>query len=109
MFHYNYMLLRLSLPRNWSSHGEMYLQKCRELEIDPDERALPKPETEKPAGLSKQASLDSFVEAPPNVKWSRQGLLEHIMDFVISDDQVNTFYFVIAVSKEFFSLSGLLT
>jgi hypothetical protein len=56
---------------------------------------LPKLGTEKLEGLSKQASLDSFVEATSNIKWSRQGLLEHIMDFVISDDQVNMFYFVI--------------
>jgi hypothetical protein len=75
--------------RHWSSHGDMYIQKCRELEIAPDPRALPKSETEKPEGLSKQASLDSFIEATPNVKWSRQGLLEHLMDFVVSDDQVS--------------------
>jgi hypothetical protein len=88
----------------------MYIQKCRELDIAPDPCALPKQETQKPEGLSKQASLDSFIEATPNVKWSRQGLLEHIIDFVISDDQVSMVYYFcfVEVSNPFFSLFGLL-
>jgi hypothetical protein len=87
----------------------MYIQKCRELKIVPDPCALPKQETETPEGLSKQASLDSFVDAAPIVKWSRQGLLEHIIDFVVSDDQVSVVYyhFFINVFNSFFSLSGL--
>jgi hypothetical protein len=87
----------------------MYTQKCRELEIDPDARALPKQVAGPPGGLSKQASLDNFIEATPNVKWSRQGLLEHVIDLVISDDQVSTYYYHFSkVSNSFFSLSGLL-
>lgn len=82
----------------------MYIQKCRELQITPDQRALPKQETEKPEA---QTSLDGFVETTPNVKWSRQGLLEHILDFVVSDDQVSIVYDSLypAVSQLFFSHS----
>jgi hypothetical protein len=88
----------------------MYIQKCQELEVVPDPHALPKLETERAKGLSKQASLDSFVEATPNIRWSRQGLLELIMDFVISDDQVSQVYdyFFIEVSNSLFSLFELL-
>ena len=72
---------------------------------------LPKQETEKLEGLSNQTSLDSFVETTPNVKWSQQGLLEHIMDFVVSDDQVSIVYdyFYPFISKLFFSHSMSLT
>jgi len=86
----------------------MYIQKCQELEVIP--HALPKPETENTKALSKQAIIDSLIEATPNIKWSRHSLLENIMDFVISDDQVSMVYyhFFIQVSNSFFSHSGLL-
>src|SRR5882724_5041136 len=71
----------------------MYIQKCQELEVYPNPHALPKPDTEHTIGLSKQGSLNSFIEATPNIKWSRQGLLEHIIDFIISDDQVSLVYY----------------
>jgi len=94
---------------HWSSHRNRYIQKCQKLEITPDQYALPKQETEKLEGLSKQASLDNFVEATLNAKWSHQGLLEHVMDFVISDDQVSIVYYPYPViSKLFVSCSGLL-
>lgn len=37
-------------------------------------------------GLSVQGTLDGFAKPVP--KWSKEGLLEHIVDFVVSDDQV---------------------
>src|SRR5882724_9831588 len=81
------------LYTHWSSHGNMYIQKCQELEVNPNPHALPKPDTEHTKGLSKQGSLNSFIEATPNIKWSRQGLLEHIIDSIISDNQVSLVHY----------------
>ena len=38
-----------------------------------------------------QANLDGFVKSVP--KWSKEGLLEHIIDLVVSDNQVH-FHFL---------------
>lgn len=39
---------------------------------------------------STQQNLDGFLKSVP--KWSKEGLLEHIVDFVVSDDQVSLHY-----------------
>ena len=39
---------------------------------------------------STQHDLDGFIKSVP--KWSKEGLLEHIVDFVVSDDQVSDDY-----------------
>jgi hypothetical protein len=39
---------------------------------------------------STQHNLDGFVKSVP--KWSKEGLLEHIVDFVVSDDQISDDY-----------------
>lgn len=62
--------LHTHISRRWSSHGNMYIQRCRELEIAPNQCALPKQKTKKLEGLPNQMSVDSFVETIPNVKWS---------------------------------------
>ena len=78
----------LSAYRNWSTHGKTYLAKCKELNFTPVSTALP----EQQDGLgdlneeSTQQNLDGFVKSI--LKWSKEGLLEHIVDFVVSDDQV---------------------
>ena len=36
-----------------------------------------------------QAGLHGFVQ--PVVKWSKEGLLEHIMEFVVQEDQVRLY------------------
>src|ERR1700678_10919 len=69
----------------------MYMKKCKELKIEPNPRALPKPEDDRPSDMTKQASLDGFVQGVASVKWSKEGLLEHILNFVVSDDQVSRF------------------
>jgi len=48
----------------------MYFQKCQDLDLIPYPHALPKPKTEKLKILSKQASLDCFIKATPNIKWA---------------------------------------
>src|SRR5882724_9010035 len=40
-----------------------------------------------------QSQTLNTPKACPNIKWSRQGLLEHIIDFIISDDQVSLVYY----------------
>ncbi len=82
----------LSAYRNWSTHGETYLAKCKELNFTPVSAALP--EQQDSSGdlneESTQQNLDGFVKSVP--KWSKEGLLEHIVDFVVSDDQVSLQY-----------------
>ena len=39
------------------------------------------------AGEESQASLDGFVQSI--AKWSKEGLLEHIVEFVVQEDQVS--------------------
>jgi hypothetical protein len=79
--------------RNWKTHGEMYLKKCKELEIEPVKTALP--ELCKELGQVKMSShpnLDGFVNSVP--KWSKEGLLEHILDFIALKDQVSQIFSV---------------
>ena len=74
--------------RHWASHGEMYLAKCKELQIEPYPCAKPKSEDDKPSDGTRQTRLDGFVQGVTSVKWSKEGLLEHVLDFVLSEDQV---------------------
>src|ERR1700678_4629730 len=69
----------------------MNMKRCKELEIEPNPRAFPKPEDDRPSDTTKQASLDGFVQGVVSVKWSKEGLLKHILNFVVSDDQVSRF------------------
>ena len=75
----------MSVGSFFETHGETYLKKCNELEIEPNPAALPQVD-EPLEAVSSQQSLDGFVKTVP--KWSKEGLLEHIIDFVVSDDQV---------------------
>ena len=76
--------------RNFTTHGKLYLEKCKDIGMEPVAAALPQ-QSQKSASLQdSQANLDSFVK--PVSKWSKEGLLEHIINLVVSDDQV-CFYF----------------
>ncbi|KAF8887636.1 hypothetical protein CPB84DRAFT_1849810 [Gymnopilus junonius] len=79
-------MLRTYVHWNWGTHGEMYLKICQKIGIKPNECALPNPE-DMPSDTTMQTHLDGFVQATLNVKWSKEGLLEHILDFIISGDQ----------------------
>ena len=74
--------------RNWKTHGNVYLQKCKALEIEPVDAAQPVPceDIESLEASATQPSLDGFVKSTS--KWSKEELLEHIVDFVVSGDQV---------------------
>lgn len=82
-----YHLLKLALS-NWKTHGEIYLTKCKALKIQPNAAALPSnteanPEDKRLA----QPSLDQFLKT----KWSKEGLLEYIVNFIVQSGQVNLF------------------
>jgi hypothetical protein len=46
--------------------------------------ALPQQSQDSASLQDSQANLDGFVKSIP--KWSKEGLLEHIIDLVVSDD-----------------------
>ena len=77
--------------RNFTTHGKVYLEKCKEVGMEPVAAALPQQSQDSASVQDSQANLDSFVKSVP--KWSKEGLLEHIINFVVSDNQVG-FYFL---------------
>ncbi|GLB42145.1 putative hAT family C-terminal dimerisation region [Lyophyllum shimeji] len=77
--------LRKHISRSWESHGPIYLAKCEKNGVTPNPRALGDDEADEDED---QANLDGFVHAAP--KWTREGLLEHVMQFVVEDDQAFT-------------------
>ena len=56
------------------------------------------PQEDEPAEASAplQKKLDGFFKSTP--KWSKEGLLEHIIDFVVSDDQVCSLFYLIQLN-----------
>jgi hypothetical protein len=65
--------------------------------MEPVAAALPQQSQDSASLQDSQENLDSFVTSVP--KWSKEGLLEHIIDLVVSDDQVG-FHFL------FYNISG---
>ena len=53
--------------------------------------ALPQQSQDSASLQDSQVNLDGFVKSVP--KWSKEGLLEHIIDLIVSDDQVR-FHFL---------------
>jgi hypothetical protein len=77
--------------RNFTTHGKVYLEKCKEAGIKPVAAALGQQSQVSASLQDAQANIDGFVKSVP--KWSKEGLLEHIIDLVVSDNQVS-FYFL---------------
>ena len=77
--------------RNFMTHGKVYLEKCKEIDMEPVMAALPQQSQDSASLQDLQANLDGFVKSVH--KWSKEGLLEHIINLVVSDDQVD-FHFV---------------
>ena len=75
------------------THSKIYLEKCKEVGMEPVTAALPQQSQDSASLQDSQANLDGFVKSVP--KWSKEGLLEHIIDLVasVSDDQVR-FHFL---------------
>ena len=73
------------LHRSWSTHGEAYLNACKDGNIEPNPRAMPQTDDGDDDGVG-QTKLDGFVQCMP--KWTQDGLKEYIMNWVIATDQV---------------------
>ena len=74
--------------RHWKTHGELYLAGCQCEKVEPNERimlAVTKPaEGTKP---DEQRTLEGWTVAKVPA-WSKEGLMEHIVELVVVDDQV---------------------
>jgi hypothetical protein len=86
-------LLVLTAVRNWATHGKIYIAKCREANTTPNHLAIPSTVTIGDDGSvatistgATQGTLEGFVQ--PTAKWSKEGMLEHIVEFVVREDQV---------------------
>jgi len=78
------------LISNWETHGEKYLRKCKNLKIEPNPICLPQTDDNKSQNKpNQQTNLQDYVTPIP--KWTKEGLLEHILEFVVQDDQVISF------------------
>lgn len=76
------------MTRNWETHGKIYLSKCQQLGIQPNERALPKKANEDAENAAQtQGNLNDFVQS--SARWSKEGLLKHIINFVVEEDEVH--------------------
>lgn len=64
------------------------MKKCTKKKIKPHPRALP-PKSVQEETAEVQEKIDSFVVP----KWSKEGLLEHIIEFIVTDDQVSIYFF----------------
>ncbi|RDB19238.1 hypothetical protein Hypma_013493 [Hypsizygus marmoreus] len=80
--------LRMHIAWSWKTHGSIYLEKCDALGIKPNDHACPVEDDDDDEQGPQQAKLDGFVRSTP--KWTKEGLLEHIVQFVVEDDQAFT-------------------
>jgi hypothetical protein len=77
--------------RNWSTHKAQYLEGCKKNKVEPNDRVM-SANGDRP-GLLQQGSLEGWtVTKPP--QWSKQGLMEHIIELVVVDDQVREVNFI---------------
>jgi len=91
---------QLTFPTgHWETHGQIYLEKCEGLKIEPNPNKLPTATKDATKTDLVQLSIDSFVKSVP--KWSKEGLLEHIVDFVVSGDQVLVEHVLVIVLTSF--------
>jgi len=71
--------------RNWDTHGKTYKTKCEEQGIVMYPGVEP---AQEPATEGRQnAQITSFMQARPS-KWTKEGLLEHIIELVVVEDKV---------------------
>ncbi|KIK78712.1 hypothetical protein PAXRUDRAFT_28559 [Paxillus rubicundulus Ve08.2h10] len=82
----------LTVVMNWAMHGKIYVAKCREANTTPNHLAIPPTVTIGDDGSvttistgATQGTLEGFVQ--PTMKWSKEGMLEHIVEFVVREDQ----------------------
>jgi hypothetical protein len=70
---------------NWESHGETYLTKCQAKGITPHPHVLA--HSDKPSDkCTEQQSIEGFLKPVP--KWSQKGLLEHLVEYIVTEDEL---------------------
>jgi hypothetical protein len=71
--------------RNWDTHRKTYKTKCEEQGIVMYPGVEP---AQEPATKGQQNSqITSFIQARP-LKWTKEGLLEHIIELVVVKNKV---------------------
>ncbi|KAH9030064.1 hypothetical protein EDB84DRAFT_1439189, partial [Lactarius hengduanensis] len=83
----NVSTCRTHIIRQWKTHGEPYLAGCQREDVKPNERvvsAVREPTTGSKS--QEQGTLEGWtaVKVP---QWSKEGLMEHIVELVVVDDQ----------------------
>ena len=72
--------------RHWSTHKAKYLAGCQSEQVEPNKRIM-SAVTKTGEGIKEQGSLEGWtiLKAP---LWLKEGLMEHIIELVVVDDQV---------------------
>jgi hypothetical protein len=71
----------------WSTHGEVYLAKCKENGVTPNSHAMPPQMATKETNDSKQTNIADFL-GPTPVKWTKDGLREMLLPLVVKLNKV---------------------
>jgi hypothetical protein len=80
----------------WNTHGERYLKGCKAAGLTPKvkpSQAATVIELDDD-GNEVQATLDMFIQPTP--KWTKEGLLDHIVEYIVSNDMVCTLSIIVA-------------
>jgi hypothetical protein len=78
------------LYRNWGTHGDTYKTKCTEQRITMFPGVEPLEAPVEDIQL-RDGNIGPFMQVPSQakpVKWTKEGLLEHIVELVVVEDKV---------------------
>lgn len=72
------------LSRNWATHGETYKTKCEDngVSMHPGVENIPV-DTK---GGPRDGDISKFMR--PASKWTKEGLMEHLIELVVVEDKV---------------------
>jgi hypothetical protein len=74
--------------RVWDTHGKPYLEGCKLAGVEPSQRIMEAVTMAAGGGkLQAQRTLEDFTVAKVP-QWTKDGLMEHIVELVVVDDQV---------------------
>ncbi|KAF8810837.1 hypothetical protein BYT27DRAFT_7024336, partial [Phlegmacium glaucopus] len=72
-----------------AGHVKIYTERCKKLGIVTNERVYAKSDSLESIGPTKQGTLDSIVTRQPRPPaFTTKGLLDYIVEFVVSEDEV---------------------
>jgi len=74
-----------NICRHWDTHGNTYKKKCEEQGINMYPSV--EPEASPDEGQLRDSTITSFLQPKP-VKWTKEGLLEHIVELIVVEDKV---------------------